>query len=388
MVDGGGREALGVRLAQIPIDTTRRGIQTTIGQVPPRFAKVRFETYQAHPNFPSQQAALRLVQEYVRGLTARSAKRWAPRIVRRRSVADSPWGLYLDGGFGVGKTHLLASAFCEAPDPKAYLSFAELMYMIAWMGMQESVQTFSGYRFIAIDEFELDDPASTRMGAMFLTKLKEAKGGGPAVVATSNTPPHALGQGRFSASDFQREIGALARHFETVTIDGQDYRMRQGAHGQAAFQPSHERLVELFHREPLAHPKIYTRFEELLDHLAQLHPMRFVDLVRGMGALYIDGVSPIVDQASALRFVHFVDKAYDRELPLFATATCSLEELFPETYRYNGYEKKYGRATSRLGELLQESMERITQDLARESGLNSGFEPPGFDGSYAHGVDG
>jgi predicted ATPase len=49
---------------------------------------------------------------------------------------------------------------------------------------------------------------------------------GTRLAATSNTPPNALGEGRFAAQDFLREIHAMASSFETIRIDGTDYRQR------------------------------------------------------------------------------------------------------------------------------------------------------------------
>ncbi|MFM9785947.1 AFG1/ZapE family ATPase, partial [Streptomyces scabiei] len=38
--------------------------------------------------------------------------------------------------------------------------------------------------------------------------------------------PNALGEGRFAAQDFLREIHAMAASFQTLRIDGTDYRQR------------------------------------------------------------------------------------------------------------------------------------------------------------------
>jgi hypothetical protein len=47
-------------------------------------------------------------------------------------------GIYLDGGFGVGKTHLLAAFWHEAPEPRTYLSFDELVYFIGLAGVDRA----------------------------------------------------------------------------------------------------------------------------------------------------------------------------------------------------------------------------------------------------------
>ena len=46
------------------------------------------------------------------------------------------------------------------------------------------------------------------------------------LAATSNTLPDRLGEDRFAAADFLREIQGLAAHFDVVRIDGEDYRHR------------------------------------------------------------------------------------------------------------------------------------------------------------------
>ena len=81
----------------------------------------------------------------------------------------------------------------------------------------------AGSDLLCIDEFELDDPGDT----MVMTRLLgELVASGTRLAATSNTPPNALGEGRFAAQDFLREIHAMSASFETIRIDGTDYRHR------------------------------------------------------------------------------------------------------------------------------------------------------------------
>ena len=132
-------------------------------------------------------------------------------------------GVYLDGGFGVGKTHLLASLWHEAPGPKAFGTFVELTNLVGALGFAQTVEALQGHRLVCIDEFELDDPGDTVLMSTLLTRLSEA---GVALAATSNTLPGALGEGRFAAEDFLREIQALSARFDVLTVDGEDYRHR------------------------------------------------------------------------------------------------------------------------------------------------------------------
>ena len=134
-----------------------------------------------------------------------------------------PMGLYLDGGFGVGKTHLLASAWHAVPSPKAYGTFVELTHLVGALGFAEAVRRLSAHRLLAIDEFELDDPGDTMLVTRLLRELTDA---GVYVAATSNTLPDKLGEGRFAAEDFLREIQSVSARFGVVRVDGPDYRHR------------------------------------------------------------------------------------------------------------------------------------------------------------------
>ena len=94
-------------------------------------------------------------------------------------------GLYLDGGFGVGKTHLLASAYYllpgpgpdGAPDvpthPKAFATFGELTQLAGVFGFVECIDLLAGYTAVCIDEFELDDPGNTTLISRMLSSLVE-----------------------------------------------------------------------------------------------------------------------------------------------------------------------------------------------------------------------
>lgn len=255
-------------------------------------------------------------------------------------------GLYLDGGFGVGKTHLLAAAYVSADTPKKrYVSFQELVYLIGVMGMRRAKEELAAADLMLIDEFELDDPGNTLIVKTFLDELL-ARGG--SVVTTSNTPPDAQGQGRFNAEDFQREIQSLAAAFTVVQVGGPDYRHRESL-GQWL---TGAELAELRTTEAVAGPRLALTWEELFGLLERVHPTRYGGLVAQAGTIYLDGARAITDQASALRFVHFIDKVYDLEVRLRVSGEGPLLELFHASYREGAYAKKHHRCLSRLSELL------------------------------------
>jgi cell division protein ZapE len=148
-------------------------------------------------------------------------------LLRRRREAPATAGIYLDGGFGVGKTHLLASLFHATSGTRSYATFVELTSLVGALGFAATVDALSDRSLLCIDEFELDDPGDTVLVSTLLQRLREA---GVRFAATSNTQPEDLGEGRFAAADFLREIQGLASHFEPLRIDGDDYRARGLAH--------------------------------------------------------------------------------------------------------------------------------------------------------------
>ncbi|MDP9182056.1 MAG: cell division protein ZapE, partial [Actinomycetota bacterium] len=181
---------------------------------PPRFDGARFETYVPDAAQPTQAQAVLALREFAQTLVP----------VRRRFGRKPPVGrpgVYLDGGFGVGKTHLVTSLWHLAPEPKAYCTFVELTHLVGALGFGQTVSALSGHRLLAIDEFELDDPGDTVLVSTLLGRLVEQ---GVRVAATSNTLPDALGEGRFATGDFLREIQGLAEHFTPIRVDGDDYR--------------------------------------------------------------------------------------------------------------------------------------------------------------------
>ena len=212
---------------------------------PPRFDSVRFDTYVPDPNQPSQTEAVARPQlvrragsagRMRRGRAGGSARGFGRRAGGRQGAGGpaGPRGVYLDGGYGVGKTHLLASlwhATPAAPSLKAFGTFVELTNLVGALGFQQTVQTLSGHRLLCIDEFELDDPGDTVLVSSLLSRLVEA---GVALAATSNTLPGKLGEGRFAAADFLREIQGLSAHFRAAADRRRGLPPPRAARGPAA----------------------------------------------------------------------------------------------------------------------------------------------------------
>ena len=123
----------------------------------------------------------------------------------------------------MGKTHLLAATWHATAGRKYFGTFIEYTALVGALGYAGAVGVLQGARLICIDEFELDDPGDTMLMTRLIGDLTST---GSRIVATSNTPPNALGKGRFAASDFMREIQAMSDRFRDDWIDGVDYRQR------------------------------------------------------------------------------------------------------------------------------------------------------------------
>ncbi|HEX7001144.1 MAG TPA: cell division protein ZapE [Trueperaceae bacterium] len=313
---------------------------------PKRFANASFENYL--PQHPTQSQARERVREFV-AARRRTSGRSNPLFGWFGRRHDPGSGLYLDGGFGVGKTHLLAAAYAEADTPeKRYLSFQQLVYVIGAMGMAAAKEEFASTEILCIDEFELDDPGNTLIVKTFLAAAFER---GTRVVTTSNTPPEAQGQGRFNAEDFRREIQSLSEGFEVVPVDGPDFRARH-AGGEWLTQ---RQLLDLEASEPSPAPRLSLTWDELFVALRAHHPSRIGGLLEQVGSVYLHGARTIPDQNDALRFVHFVDQLYDRALLLRVSGDGPIVEVFDPSYRESAYAKKHHRCASRLTELLAEA---------------------------------
>ncbi|MBM3686675.1 MAG: cell division protein ZapE [Actinobacteria bacterium] len=308
---------------------------------PPHFASVSFASYEPDPAQPSQAAAVAALQAFAGRLADRPGRRWR----RRAAPPEERSGVYLDGGFGVGKTHLLASLWHVAPGPRAYGTFVEYTNLVGALGFAEAQARLSTYRLVCIDEFELDDPGDTVLMSTLLGNLVAA---GVRLAATSNTLPERLGEERFAAEDFLREIQGLSAHFDVLRIDGDDYRHRGAPQAPAPWDGA--ALLASAQQQDGA---TLDDWRDLQRHLGRVHPSRYSALLDGVTAAHFADVRTLTDQVEALRTVVLVDRLYDRDIPVRASGV-PWDRLFSEEMLRGGYRKKYRRALSRICALARE----------------------------------
>lgn len=317
-----------------------------------RFGEVSFDTYIPDPNQPSQAHAVEALQEFGRSVGASGGGGGLfSKLFGKKPAASGTAGIYLDGGFGVGKTHLLASLFHQVPGPKAFGTFVEYTNLVGALTFRKTVEALSDYNLVCIDEFELDDPGDTVLMSRLMRELADA---GVKLAATSNTLPGSLGEGRFAATDFKREIQVLSDQFEVIRIDGEDYRHRGLPEAPSPVAES-DFVDVVTARFGQGSPVAIDDFDQLIEHLSQVHPSRYRQLIEGLEGIAWRNVKPITAQAVALRFVVLADRLYDKDLPIVSSGV-PFDQVFTEEMMSGGYQKKYFRAVSRLTALAREGV--------------------------------
>lgn len=337
-------QTLSGRRPEVPADRLLAGL------VPPRhFDAATFESYLPDPDHPSQRAAQERLRAVADELGAPRRRWWGGG--RRAEVP----AVYLDGGFGVGKTHLLAALSHAVtdrlgPGSTAFGTFVEYTHLVGALGFARTVSELGERRLVCIDEFELDDPGDTVLMSRLLRELADA---GVCLAATSNTLPESLGEGRFAAEDFLREIQALARRFEVLRVDGPDYRHRGAPHADHGLDDAVVAQVT-----GSTAGATCDDFMALLDHLRTVHPSRYAALLDGVTLVGLQGVVPVPDQAAALRLVVLVDRLYDLDVPVLLGGH-GTDGLFSDAMLRGGYRKKYLRTLSRLQALAEQGRELV-----------------------------
>lgn len=329
---------------------------------PSHFSAATFSNYIPDPAYSSQQRSVEILQQFIAEIGAKqNAKSSLFSLFSSKARAKGS-GIYLDGGFGVGKTHLLASSYHSYSVPKkAYLSFQELMYLVGLQKLDGTLAAFKDHDLLVIDEFELDDPANSRISTNLLGQLFDA---GVHIITSSNTPPGALGVERFSDEDFRREIGELSKKFRQMKIDGEDYRISHNLHHveHASWYLSSE--YEQFHSSrkylnDILQSVVSIEYKELTRLLSSAHPMKIRTMLADINGFAIEGFERFSHPHEALRFVYFIDKCYDDNIAVAVLSEIELRDIFHPSIFNGGDTKKYRRTLSRLNEMTQVTAEML-----------------------------
>ncbi len=316
--------------------------------IPPKFRMCTFDNYYPDKNYPSQEEIKRKLNTFVKQMEDFKKIKRKPKLLRKISKVKKPKNIYLDGIFGVGKTHLLAAIGNECKYNSAFLSFSELVYLIAFYRLKDVVMELSDkFDIVLIDEFELDDPGDAMMGINFIREMNKTE---CVVAATSNTIPSQLGERKLDILVFKERIGKLVNSFDTIIIDGKDYRIRQK---KIEFNSTNKSIESIFKSyKPKNRKKLIVDFEKLVEKLREVHPFRYTQLSYDLDALFIKNLRPFSkdELMDTLRFSHMIDTLYYGDVEIFANGECSIFDLFHPDLKDGKFKTKIGRCLSRLSE--------------------------------------
>ncbi len=354
---------------------------------------------------PAQQAAAERLQGLwaaLRGYnpTLRSAlsgqmpeRKVLGRLLRRRPAdgenRPSPNGLYLVGEVGRGKSMLMDLFFASAQvTRKRRTHFHSFMQDVharihAWRQknpagadpippLADAIAAQAA--LLCFDEFQITDVAD----ALILGRLFQALfARGVVVVATSNTPPARLFEGKPGRDAFLPFIAMLQDKLDVLVLDGeQDWRRVRlrgtrvwhvpadaaagwaldrafaGLAGGAAPQPRQLMVMGRLLKIPLAAGSVARfRFGALCEE--PLGPGDYLAIATHFHALILEGVPLLGGERrdATRRFIVLIDELYDHRVKLVASAAAEPDALCPD----GEWAMAFRRTASRLIEMQDEA---------------------------------
>jgi cell division protein ZapE len=290
-------------------------------------------------------------------------------------------GLYLWGGVGRGKTHIVNSLHASLPFPDKmrvhFHSFMQLVHQkLRALGERQDPLTAvaddlaGDTRVICFDEFHVSDITD----AMLLGRLLGALfSRGVTLVATSNIAPDDLYLDGLQREQFLPAIALIKSHTDVMHLDGGvDYRLRVlersaiyhcplGAEAEkalaACFEALAEENVRMAEALDIAGRAVETRatadgiawFEYAAICETPRSAADYIEIARRYHTVLLSNV-PVMDDAlrdRVVRFIHLVDELYEHNVNLILSAAAQPEDLYVGEH----LAVRFDRARSRLVEM-------------------------------------
>lgn len=294
-------------------------------------------------------------------------------------------GVYLWGGVGRGKSFVMDHFFAAAPiQAKRRVHFHAFLQelqgrMLAITGQSDPLVRVARAiaeetRLLCFDEFHVHDIGDAMLlGRMLKVLVDEGVG----LVCTSNYCPENLCPNPLYRERFRPAIELIEKRFDVVSLDGgHDYREQSSALEEwgSYLWPATTDDFDLIHdRLRLADDANFNEVLNVNHHPLRIHAhdgysawMDFSEmferprsasdylwLIEHYPRMAVSGLGPLADYPPdvSMRFLNFIDIAYDRQLRLQLFASVSLEELAA-----GGAAVDFARTLSRLRQLKLEPL--------------------------------
>ncbi len=291
-------------------------------------------------------------------------------------------GLYVWGGVGRGKTHLVDLFYKMVPiKRKIRLHFHRFMHLVheelnQLEGVVDPLKIVAKHfseksRLLVLDEMHVTDITD----AMLLGKLFEHLFGyGVMLVTTSNSPPNELYKNGLQRERFKPAIKLLEQHTQVIEMGGElDYRLKRlsqgdlyavlrGDHSKQFLQQRFDELSAInLHKdrqdiiingrripvEMWADGIVWLSFEELCNSPRSIAD--YSQIAKIYHTILISDI-PIMDSNmddAARRFTNMIDIFYDLQVNLIVTAQAEAEKI----YVSSKLKEPFKRTVSRLKEM-------------------------------------
>ena len=332
---------------------------------------------------PAQAALVEELERVYRSFVAPPERGLLDRLARRlgRQGPEPVRGLYVWGGVGRGKTHLV-DLFIDAPrlDSKLRIHFHRFMQLVhgelnALAEREDPLRIVAHgiaarARVLCFDEFYVSDITDAMILGRLLAALFER---GVTLVATSNIEPSKLYADGLQRARFLPAIELIERHTKVIRLDsGPDYRLRALERARTWFAPlgpdAERGLAECFRSLAPEHAgddgalSILGRSVPVVRHAGGVAWFEFemlcgglrsvadyIEIARDFHTVVLSGV-PVLDddrRDPVRRFIHLVDEFYDRNVNLVVSAATGPDGL----YRGRRLAEPFQRTRSRLVEM-------------------------------------
>jgi cell division protein ZapE len=334
---------------------------------------------------PRQAAVVRELQEIYDELAVRKQDPWGLFKHLRfssRSRIDPVLGLYLWGGVGRGKTHLVNEFYRSLPFPEKLRVHFHLFMQDLHGELKKLPETPDPVplvaeslamraRVLCLDEFHVADITDAMLLGRLLTALFER---GVTLITTSNIPPDELYRDGLQRERFIPAIELIKQHTRVMCLDGQeDYRLRYLEHAEIYHFPLDaeanssllksfqwlrpENVVEAEEIEIADRPIPTVRYADGIawfDFKALCEEAKgtidYIEIARCFHTVFISNIPKMGDEAKdkAARFIRLVDVLYDHSVNLVASADAAPAELYTSS---SSLSFDFTRTASRLEEM-------------------------------------